>query len=318
MRSSDAMAVRRPTHRRQLAVLLVTALTSASGLLWHPGTAQASTPAESAAATSVMRMLNAERVANHVPILGWSTALVSSAHRHNLSMANADVLSHQLPGEPVFSTRISQAGVLWHSAAENIAWTTDRTSAGADGLESRMYGERSPEDGHRRNILSTSVRFVGIDVVIDGPTGKLWLTEDFADVIGPVPASTAGHNPIGYYDSAVAVSGHRIRVRGWALDPDNRSLPLSIAVYYDQGSQGRTEPGLRHYGRGAGRPAFGMHVRHQHRSWHRQPEARLPHRHRLIPLAGRSRGPAEPADPVHPAAGRWPPPSPKYGRRRLG
>ncbi len=233
MRSSDAMAVRRPTHRRQLAVLLVTALTSASGLLWHPGTAQASTPAESAAATSVMRMLNAERVANHVPILGWSTALVSSAHRHNLSMANADVLSHQLPGEPVFSTRISQAGVLWHSAAENIAWTTDRTSAGADGLESRMYGERSPEDGHRRNILSTSVRFVGIDVVIDGPTGKLWLTEDFADVIGPVPASTAGHNPIGYYDSAVAVSGHRIRVRGWALDPDNRSLPLSIAVYYD-------------------------------------------------------------------------------------
>ena len=147
-------------------------------------------------------------------------------------MAAANQLSHQLPGEPVFSTRISQAGVAWHSAAENIGWNSDRSTAGANGLQAAMYGEKPPNDGHRRNILSTSVRYVGIDVLIDARTGKLWLTEDFADVQGPV-GSLAGHNPSGYFDSAVALPGHQVRLRGWAVDPDNRMLSLKIAVYYD-------------------------------------------------------------------------------------
>lgn len=229
---SQVVAVARPSRRRQFATAVIAALASASYLLAHPGTAQAATTAETAAATSVMRMLNAERVANHLPVLGWSPAMVNSARRHNLTMASANLLSHQLPGEAVFSTRISQAGVAWHSAAENIGWTTARTTDGANGLQAAMYNEKAPNDGHRLNILSTSVRFVGIDVLIDTRTGKLWLTEDFADVQGPLP-SLAGHNPSGYYDSAVALTGHRVRVRGWAIDPDNRSLPLAIAVYYD-------------------------------------------------------------------------------------
>ena len=147
-------------------------------------------------------------------------------------MAAANQLSHQLPGEPVFSTRISQAGVAWHSAAENIGWNSDRSTAGANGLQAAMYGEKPPNDGHRRNILSTSVRFVGIDVLIDARTGKLWLTEDFADVQGPA-GSLAGHNPSGYFDSAVALPGHQARLQGWAVDPDNRLLSLAIAVYSD-------------------------------------------------------------------------------------
>lgn len=231
MPSSHTLAAARPSRRRYLALTLAATL-AATCLLVRPAPAAAATTAESAAATSVMRMLNAERVANHVPILGWSTALVSSARRHNLSMASANLLSHQLPGEPVFSTRISQAGVPWHSASENIGWTTARTTAGADGLQGSMYNEKAPDNGHRLNILSTSVRFVGIDVLMDSRTGKLWLTEDFADATGPAP-SMAGHNPGGYYDSAVTVSGNRARMRGWAIDPDNRSLSLTIAVYAD-------------------------------------------------------------------------------------
>ncbi|HEV2887645.1 MAG TPA: CAP domain-containing protein [Jatrophihabitans sp.] len=232
MPSSQVVALARPSRRRQAVLAVMAALASAAALLVHPGQAQAATTAETAAATSVMRMLNAERVANHVPVLGWSTALTSSARRHNLAMAQANQLSHQLPGEPSFSTRISQAGVVWHSVAENVGWTTAMTTDGANGLQSAMYSEKAPNDGHRRNILSTSVRFVGIDVLLDARTGKLWLTEDFADVPGPIP-SLAGHNPSGYYDSAVALPGHQVRVRGWAVDPDNRSLPLAIAVYYD-------------------------------------------------------------------------------------
>ncbi|HET6209366.1 MAG TPA: CAP domain-containing protein, partial [Jatrophihabitans sp.] len=158
---STGNPTRRPARARRLTVLI--AVLASAALTSFAGAAQAATPTESTAALNVYHMLNAERAANHLPALGWSTALVSSARRHDLTMASANVLSHQLPGEPVFSTRISQAGVTWHAAAENIGWTTDRSSAGAMGLESAMYGERPPDDGHRLNILSTAVRYVGID-----------------------------------------------------------------------------------------------------------------------------------------------------------
>ena len=233
MPRSKVVAAARPSRRRQLAIALAASLAAVAGLLVHPGTVRAATSPEIAAATSVLQMLNAERAAHHLPALGSSPALVSGARLHNITMAQANLLSHQLPGEAVFSTRIAQAGVPWHSAAENVGWTTNQTTAGAQGLQSDMYNEVAPNNGHRLNILSTSVRFVGIDVLIDARTGKLWLTEDFADVSGPVPPPMANHNPFGYYDSAVALTGHRARLRGWAVDPDNRALPRPIAVYYD-------------------------------------------------------------------------------------
>ncbi len=225
---------------RRLACLGISLAVTAAGLLATGGTAGAATSTEANAAQDVLRMMNAQRAANHLPALGWSTALVSSARRHNLTMARSNVLSHQLPGEPVFSTRISQAGVNWHAAAENIGWTTDRTAVGADSLQSAMYAEKAPNDGHRLNILSSSVRYVGIDTYIDAATGKLWLTEDFADVAGPVapvvtarPPAVSVHAPVGNFESAVGGSGHRVRLSGWAMDPDSKATPLFIAVFYD-------------------------------------------------------------------------------------
>ncbi|MDQ2838186.1 MAG: CAP domain-containing protein [Actinomycetota bacterium] len=225
---------------RKLACLSIALLTALTGIVVAGASADAATASEAGAAQSVLKMLNAERAANHLPALGWSTALVSSARRHNLTMAKANLLSHQLPGEAVFSTRISQAGVAWHSAAENIGWTTDRTSRGANSLELTMYNEKAPNNGHRLNILSKSVHYVGIDTYIDAHTGKLWLTEDFADVAGPkAPAapkaapSTVSHQPIGTLESASMLPGHKALLIGWALDPDSKAAPLYVGVYYD-------------------------------------------------------------------------------------
>jgi uncharacterized protein YkwD len=234
--SSHTAPSSRPTRGRRLAILI--SVLACAALTGFAGPAQAATPTESTAALNVYHMLNSERAANHLPALGWSTALVSSSRRHDLTMAAANVLSHQLPGEPVFSTRISQAGVNWHAAAENIGWTTDRSSAGAMGLEAAMYGERPPNDGHRLNILSTAVHYVGIDTYIDAATGKLWLTEDFADVPGPQTSATPtaappSHKPFGNLDSATVLPGHKVRLVGWAVDPDNRYMQLTIGVYYD-------------------------------------------------------------------------------------
>jgi uncharacterized protein YkwD len=166
--------------RRSTALLaaLVAALV-ALGVV-RPVAAQASTTSAPAFATAVLNLLNSERSAHHLAALRMNSHLLQSAHAHNLRMASANVMSHQLSGEPALGTRITSAGYRWSSIGENIAWNSDRTQNGALALETMMYNEVAPNNGHRLNILSTRFKDVGIDVVIDTTHGKLWLTEDFA------------------------------------------------------------------------------------------------------------------------------------------
>jgi len=219
------------TIRGVLGAVTATAV-ALTGLVATTSKAAAATSAETAAANAVLTLMNSERSAHHLSALRMSVALVSSARRHNLTMASHNTLSHQLPGEPVFTTRISQAGVAWHAAAENIGWTSNRSTSGAQGLQLAMYNEQAPNDGHRLNILSTAVHYVGVDVYLDSNTGKLWLTQDFADVAGPTP-SVASHNPIGHVDTVQSLLGHRVRITGWSLDPDLKSVAPITAVYCD-------------------------------------------------------------------------------------
>ena len=78
------------------------------------------------------------------------------------------------------SARESQQGVAWTWAGENCGYTSDRTTAGALGIHRSMMAEQPPNDGHRQNILTATGNQVGVDVVLDGAHGRLWLTEDFA------------------------------------------------------------------------------------------------------------------------------------------
>jgi len=133
-------------------------------------------------AQSVLNALNSSRSQAGLPALRWSSALQRSAHQHNLAMAAANQLSHQLPGEATLGARESQQGVSWTFAAENIGWTSDISTNGALAMEASMLGEQPPNDGHRQNILSSQANSIGIDVVLDRAHGRLWLTEDFARV----------------------------------------------------------------------------------------------------------------------------------------
>ena len=112
----------------------------------------------------------------------WNAGLQSSAHTHNVSMVAANVLSHQLPGEAAFGDRERAAGVNWTSAAENIGWGQGDPTSTAVSLNQSMFNEKPPDDGHRKNILSTSCNVVGIDVVVDSAHNKVWMTEDFAKI----------------------------------------------------------------------------------------------------------------------------------------
>lgn len=129
-------------------------------------------------ALAVFDQLNGERAKNGLPALRWSDKLYYSAHRHNLQMGQANTLSHQLPGEESLGTRITY-WYAWSAVGENVAWNGRRTQDGALALETSMYNETPPNDGHRRNILSTTYRDVGIDVIDDRTHGRIWLTTDF-------------------------------------------------------------------------------------------------------------------------------------------
>lgn len=142
-------------------------------------TAPAGIVAEPSYATAVLNMLNSERSAHGLPALTSNAKLVCSAYHHNLAMAQANTMSHQLPGEPDVGGRESACGYTWTRWAENVGWSTDLSVNGATSLETAMYNEVPPNDGHRQNILSPSLTQIGVNVIIDNAHHKVWLTEDF-------------------------------------------------------------------------------------------------------------------------------------------
>lgn len=121
--------------------------------------------------------INQSRAAAGLPAVRWSGELSRSAHLHNLAMAAADQLSHQLAGEASLGTRLSQQGVSWSWLAENVGESPSLSTGGALGVEQLMMGDA----GHRANILARSATLVGVDAVYDTVHHMLWLTEDFAN-----------------------------------------------------------------------------------------------------------------------------------------
>jgi uncharacterized protein YkwD len=146
---------------------------------------QPSGTASSAAAAQVLTVINQARAQQGLPALAISSGLNTSSAAHTSVMAGDCGLSHQCPGEPPLGTRISNAGVQWTSAGENIgeggpvANDTSAITQMAVNLTQSMLNEKPPDDGHRMNILSSSFRFIGITVFIDAK-GTVWMTQDFS------------------------------------------------------------------------------------------------------------------------------------------
>lgn len=118
----------------------------------------------------VLVLTNRKRRAHGCPSLKSSLALRRAARAHTVTMAEHDEMSHQLPGEPVFTTRITRAGYRhWSMVAENVA----RGFAGPAAVVRAWMA--SP--GHRANILNCRLRHLGVGVALS--RGQLWWTQDF-------------------------------------------------------------------------------------------------------------------------------------------
>jgi uncharacterized protein YkwD len=130
-------------------------------------------------ADAVLDELNAERAAHGLSALQLNSKLSDSAHTHNLAMAKANTLSHQLSGEADLGSRASAAGYHWSMVGENIAYNSSRSESGVLAVQKAMYNEKPPNDGHRKNILNSKFDDVGVDVINDSVHGKVWLVTDF-------------------------------------------------------------------------------------------------------------------------------------------
>jgi uncharacterized protein YkwD len=152
-------------------------------------TASATSPAgtsSGSAAAQVLGLINQARSAAGLSPLTITAGLNSSASAHNSRMVGGCGLSHQCPGEPDLGARETAAGVHWTAAGENIgeggpvANTSAAIAQMAVGLTQAMLNEKPPDDGHRRNILSSSFTHIGIAVFRDS-RGTVWLTQDFSN-----------------------------------------------------------------------------------------------------------------------------------------
>lgn len=142
------------------------------------------TTTERSWALAVFALMNKERAAHGLRPYQWNQHLVASGRYHNLRMAEANTLSHQLPHEAPFYDRERAFGYHWYTAGENCGVNPDVSEAGVLQLETMMYDERLPgEIGHRLNILSRSFHDVGVAVRIDRTNDRVWLTEDFGTEI---------------------------------------------------------------------------------------------------------------------------------------
>ena len=176
-----------------LLLLLLTACSGLPGISFGPGTPTSTsggshaqgTVEEQQLAQQLLKQINQDRAANNLPALAWEPRLEQSARKHDLVMAAGCGLQHQCPNEPDLGTRISNQGVQWQTVGENIGeggpvFTNSDAWNMVLKMHNGMMGEKPPDDGHRRNLLSKDFHRIGISIYIDAHN-TVWLTEDFAN-----------------------------------------------------------------------------------------------------------------------------------------
>jgi uncharacterized protein YkwD len=133
----------------------------------------------------VLAHINAARADAGLSALTLDDDLSRASALHNQLMINGCGLEHQCPGEDTIGPRFSAQGVKWTSAGENIGFGSSGSSdaeitKAANGLTDSMLAEKPPDDGHRKNLLNTGFKRIGLSVVRDSK-GITWMTQDFVN-----------------------------------------------------------------------------------------------------------------------------------------
>jgi uncharacterized protein YkwD len=158
---------------------------SSSGRVNTPRTGPATPstgPSSTALAQALFSTLNNARKQAGLPALSWNAGLQRSAAAHNQAMAAANLLASRVGDEPSLGVRQANHGVVGSFAAESSGYADSTDQAGALAAQQQMLLEQPPADGRRQDLMSPAVDAVGIAVLIDPAHGRVWVTEDFAQL----------------------------------------------------------------------------------------------------------------------------------------
>jgi uncharacterized protein YkwD len=130
--------------------------------------------------TTILRLVNHERVMRGLKRLHRDKRLERAATRFSRSMVANDFFSHVSPAGSTVLSRVKATGYLtgargW-SVGENIAFGTGHYATPGETVEAWM---RSP--GHKANILRPGFREIGIGIALGAPgyDGGATYTTDF-------------------------------------------------------------------------------------------------------------------------------------------
>ncbi|WP_371381656.1 CAP domain-containing protein [Sporomusa aerivorans] len=141
-----------------------------TGSTGSTGTTSTTSSADATAAEQqAVQLLNADRRANGLSDLQVSSALTAVARSHAQDMVDRNFFSHTNPDGKTMSDRLTQAGISFSAAGENIAENTSVQAAETSLMNS---------SGHRANILSSTYTTVGVGVAYDS-AGNVYVVQDF-------------------------------------------------------------------------------------------------------------------------------------------
>jgi uncharacterized protein YkwD len=145
------------------------------------GTPPAETSQESQLRLQLFVLINHDRASQGLPAYTLDGTLSAGARLHSWNMAHCG-LSHACPGEADPCDRISAEGITWSVCGENVGYASASPDAwsGVQLIENSMLNEQPPNDGHRRNLLSSAFHQIGVGIYLDSQ-GYVWVTEDFTN-----------------------------------------------------------------------------------------------------------------------------------------
>jgi len=134
---------------------------------------------------AVLEHINAARTDAGLAPLTLDANLAKASAKHTQLMINGCGLEHQCSGESGLGDRFTAQGVSWSSAGENIGFGSSGAGdadiiKAANGLTDSMLAEKPPNDGHRKNLLNTGFKRIGLSIVRDAK-GITWMTQDFVN-----------------------------------------------------------------------------------------------------------------------------------------
>ena len=141
---------------------------------------QAATVTASSVESSIVKLMNKDRAARGLPLLGVDSKLASIAGDRAATLASKQVLSHTAAGN--LQAQLDAAGVAWQAWGENLAMTSVAWGTSTAGA---LYNLWKNSPGHWALILKRDFNRVGVGVArasngatyasvvfIDSPSGS--------------------------------------------------------------------------------------------------------------------------------------------------